>query len=67
MNFDEISGLAVAELNKKKKELRQQLFDARMKNSLGQLTNPMEIRQLRRDIARLNTAVTANANAGVKG
>ena len=32
-----------------------------MKNALGQLANPMEIRSNRRDLARLKTAMAANA------
>ncbi len=61
MKYEELAGLPATELNKKKQDLRQQLFTARMKNALGQMTNPMEIRSIRRDIARLNTAVTAKA------
>jgi len=58
MKYEEIAGMSVKEINRKKMELRQQMFDARMKNALGQLTNPMEIRRIRRDIARLNTVMT---------
>lgn len=64
MKYEEIAGLSAAELNRKTKELRQQLFTARMKNALGQMTNPMEIRDLRRTVARLKTA--ANAKASTK-
>jgi large subunit ribosomal protein L29 len=63
MKYEELAGLPATELNKKKQDLRQQLFTARMKNALGQMTNPMEIRAIRRDIARLNTAATAKAKA----
>ena len=66
MKYEEIAGLSAAELNRKTKELRQQLFTARMKNALGQMTNPMEIRDLRRDIARLKTAATAKASKKAK-
>ncbi len=59
MNYEEIVGLTANELKKRKKDLRQQMFEIRMKNALGQLTNPMQIRVLRRDIARLNTAMTS--------
>lgn len=67
MKYEELAGLSASELLKKKKDVRQQLFAARMKNALGQLTNPMEIRELRRDIARLNTAATAQANPKARG
>jgi large subunit ribosomal protein L29 len=64
MKFAEIAGLSEKELKKKSVELRQQLFEARMKNALGQLANPMVIRQARRDIARLQTALRVKASKG---
>lgn len=57
MKFTEIKDLSVAELKKKRTALSKELFDAKIKNSIGQLGNPLEIRQLRRDIARINTAI----------
>lgn len=57
MKFTEIKDMSVAELKKKRTVLSEQLFEIKMKNSIGQLSNPMTIRQLRRDIARINTAI----------
>lgn len=57
MKFEEISGLTVEELKKKANELRKDVFTMKMKNSLGQLGNTLEIRYKRRDIARINTAI----------
>jgi large subunit ribosomal protein L29 len=37
-------------------EWTQALFNLRLQKATGQLENPMKIRQLRRDIARLKTA-----------
>lgn len=67
MKYADISGLSEKELMNKTKELREQLFEARMKNALGQLANPMVIRSTRRDIARLQTALRAKTKAGSKG
>ena len=64
MKYSDISGLAPIELLKKKNELSGQLFEARMKNSLGQLGNPMAIRHIRRDVARINTALKAAIGFG---
>lgn len=66
MLYSEISGLTAKEIVKKKKQLQSEMFDARMKNTLGQLPNQMVIRTARKDIARLNTALTllAKKNAG---
>lgn len=59
MKYADIAGLAEKELVKRIKELRKEVFEARMKNALGQLANPMTIRWARRDIARLQTALSA--------
>ena len=58
MLYSDISGLTAKEIVKKKKELQAEMFDARMKNTLGQLPNQMVIRAARKDIARLNTQMT---------
>ena len=58
MFYSEVSGLTAKEIVKKKKELQAEMFDARMKNTLGQLPNQMVIRAARKDIARLNTQMT---------
>ena len=57
MKFTEIKDLTVVELKKKRANLSQELFEAKIKNSMGQLGNPIEIRNLRKDIARINTAI----------
>ncbi len=68
MKYADVSGLSEKDLNSKSKELREKIFEARMKNALGQLQNPMEIRGMRRDVARLKTALAAKAQgAKAKG
>lgn len=57
MKFVEIKDLSVAELKKKRAALSEELFQARIKNSIGQLSNPIQIRDLRRNIAKINTAI----------
>lgn len=57
MKYSDVSGLTVDELNKKAKELKNDLFQAKMKNKLGQLGNPLEVRYLRKDIARIETCL----------
>ena len=66
MFYSDVADLSAKELNKKKKELQTQLFEARMKNTLGQLANQMTIREARRDIARINTALTAQTKGQAK-
>ena len=57
MEFNDIKELSSADLKKKKTALVKELFDAKIKNSIGQLSNPLTIRTLRRDIAKINTAL----------
>ena len=57
MKFADIENKSLSDLVKQKKDLTAQLFEMRMKNSLGQQNNPVQIREVRRNIARLNTAI----------
>ncbi len=59
MKFADIKDLSQVEINKKIREAKEKMFDAKMKNSMGQMTNPVSIRIMRRDIARLKTVLTA--------
>lgn len=55
MKIRELRELSVEELKQKELELKDQLFKLRFQKSLGQLDNPMKIRNIRRDIARIKT------------
>lgn len=57
MKFTDIENKNVKDLIKQKQELVSQLFEMKMKNSLGQLANPIQIRMVRKNIAQLNTAI----------
>jgi len=59
MNFSEIKDLTVEELRKRSQQIREELFEMKMKHSLGQVNNPIEIRTKRRDLARVLTAMNA--------
>lgn len=61
MKFADIENKSVTELVKQKNELASKLFDMKMKNSLGQLASPHQIRLVRRDIAKINTAIVRKA------
>lgn len=63
MKFEDIKNLTPVELQKKIREIKGKMFEARMKNAMGQMTNPISIREMRRDIAKLQTAMTANKKA----
>jgi large subunit ribosomal protein L29 len=59
MKASKLRELSVAELEQKLNGSRQKLFQLKFKNSSGQLKNPLEIRVLRRDIARIKTILAA--------
>lgn len=56
MKFTEVKDLAGKELAKRERQIREEFFHLRMKHSLGQLANPIEIRNKRKDLARVLTA-----------
>jgi large subunit ribosomal protein L29 len=49
------------ELLQKKHEMIDELFNLQMRKSLKELENPLRLRTLRRDIARIETALTEDA------
>ena len=55
MRAKEIRDLTSEEIRQKEHELAEDLFRLRLRKSTGQLDNPMRLRHLRRDIARLKT------------
>lgn len=57
MKFADIRDLTVEELRRRLGQMREEYFNLKMKHSLGQIANPISIRVLRRDIARIKTAL----------
>ena len=55
MKVKEIREMTGEELSIKEVELRKDLFVLKIQNASGQAENPMRIRQIRRDIARIKT------------
>ena len=47
--------MTAEELNFKLNELKQELFNLRFSHATGQLTNPMQMVNCKRDIARIKT------------
>ena len=58
MKASELRNLSLPELRAKARELRDELFNARVKRATGQLENTAKLRQLRRDVARVETLLT---------
>ena len=63
MTLDEIRELTPTELSSRKKELRQEIFHLRLQQQAGQLEKPHLLTTMRREIARLETVLTAKTKA----
>ena len=63
MKSEQVREMSVEDLKGKEKELQEQLFRLRFQKSVGQLDNPLKMRDTRRDIARVKT-VLRQKNAG---
>ena len=59
MNYTELKDKKLDELSSMLKEKKVLLFKTRQKLKTMQLSNPNEIRALKKEIARINTAISA--------
>ena len=64
MKAKEIREMTLEDMRAKESELRRELFNLRMQHSIGELSNPMRLRQIRRDIARLKTIMAEKEREG---
>ena len=55
MKAETLRDLSEAELNRKLADLKEELFNLRFQAATGQLDNPMRLREVRKDIARVKT------------
>lgn len=76
MDINELRELTPERLGELEKQLRRQIFDARIKNYTNQLDDTASIRRMKRDLARVKTiageivmgdAAEAEAVAAAKG
>ena len=58
LKAEKIRDLTVGEIDQKIRELHEEIFNLRFRNSMRQLQNPLLIRERKRDIARLRTVLT---------
>ncbi|MBI1841370.1 MAG: 50S ribosomal protein L29 [Verrucomicrobia bacterium] len=59
MKFSELKDQTLPELAVKSRDLRQQLFKLQLQRAASQLENTSQLRNLRRDIARVETRMSA--------
>lgn len=57
MKIKDIKELTTEELIKKEKELKTELFNLRFSHATGNLTNPMQLHNLKKEIARVKTII----------
>ena len=57
MKAAEMREITVDELLQKEKDLRKELFNLRFQQATGEIENPLRIRTLKKDIARILTIV----------
>jgi large subunit ribosomal protein L29 len=58
MKTSELREITVDELQKKEHDMRKELFNLRFQQATGEIENPMRIRALKKDIARILTVMT---------
>ena len=58
----EIRGLSTEKLEAKLQELKKDLFMLRMQHATNQLDNPMQIANVKKDIARVKTIIREKTN-----
>ena len=67
MKVSEIRDKSDQELKDALTELRKEQFGLRMQRGSGQLGNPARFKEIRRDVARINTIITQRAQPGPAG
>ena len=58
MKAAELRETTVEELRKKEQDLRKELFNLRFQKATGEIENPMRIRAIKKNIAKILTVIT---------
>ncbi len=66
MDVKALRSMEPEELNAKVQALKQELFHLRCQCALGRIENPMKIRQVRRDVAKVMTVLREQQLVGVR-
>jgi len=65
MKAVELRELSTEEVKEKLSELEEELFNLRFQAKMGQLSNPLRMRIVKRDIARVKTVLNEQAKQSV--
>ena len=63
MKASDFRDLSLDELEAKSQDLRSEAFNVKIKRSTGQLENTAKLKELRRDIARVETVMSEKREA----
>lgn len=58
MKPSELREITIDDLMQKEQDLRKELFNLRFQQATGEIENPMRIRSIKKDIARVLTIIT---------
>ncbi len=61
--LEELKGKSVEELNQELVAAKKELFNLRFQNATNQLENTARIKEVRKNIARIQTVITEKARA----
>jgi large subunit ribosomal protein L29 len=61
MKQKEVKELSVEELNDKLKSFKKELSEMKMTHAISPIENPIQIKSIRRTIARINTELTVRS------
>ena len=64
MKARELRNMSIKDLRKKEDELRRQLLKLRIRRKIEGLPNPMEIRKVKKDLARVLTIIREKTARG---
>lgn len=67
MKLEKMKQLTDVELNAELKKLKNELFNLRFQHVTGQLENPIKLRDLKKEIARVKTIMRQNELKKVQG
>ena len=67
MELKKMRDMTEVELNTELSKMKKELFNLRFQHATGQLENPVQMRELKKDIARVKTVIREKELAKVQG
>lgn len=64
MDMNKIRNMSQAELVQEENKLKKELFNLRFQHVTGQLENPVQMREIKKNIARVKTVMKENEQNG---